>query len=55
CNNTGAQQWQSHGGALVNPQSAKCLDDPTSTTTNGTQLQIFDCNGSAAQRWTIPN
>jgi hypothetical protein len=38
----------------VNPQSGKCLDDPNSATTNGTQLQIYTCNGSAAQNWTLP-
>ncbi|MBV1855578.1 ricin-type beta-trefoil lectin domain protein [Catellatospora tritici] len=37
---------------LDNPQSTRCLDVPNSSTVNGTQLQIFDCNGSSAQRWT---
>ena len=32
--------------------SNRCLDDPNSTTTNGTQLIIWDCNGGANQRWT---
>jgi len=55
CNGTGAQQWQNRAnGSLVNPQSGKCLDDPGSTTTTGTQLQIYTCNGTNAQRWSIP-
>jgi len=40
--------------ALINPQSGRCLDDPGSSTTDGTQLQLFDCNGTAAQQWTLP-
>src|SRR4051794_15480165 len=37
---------------LVGGQSGRCIDDPNSTTTNGTQMQLFDCNGIANQRWT---
>ncbi|HJP77334.1 MAG TPA: arabinofuranosidase catalytic domain-containing protein, partial [Pseudonocardiaceae bacterium] len=32
--------------------AGKCLDDPNSTTTAGTQQQIWDCNGGANQTWT---
>jgi endo-1,4-beta-xylanase len=39
-------------GALRGTGSGRCLDDPNSTTTQGTQQQIFDCNGQANQRWT---
>jgi hypothetical protein len=38
----------------MNPQSGKCLDDPGSSTTDGTQLQIYTCNATAAQKWTLP-
>lgn len=41
-------------GALVNPASGKCLDDPNSSTTNGTQPQIWSCSGANNQKWTIP-
>ena len=37
---------------LVGGQSGRCIDDPNSSTTNGTQMQLFDCNGNANQRWT---
>jgi hypothetical protein len=37
-----------------NPQANKCLDDPASSTTPGTQVQIWDCNGGANQKWTLP-
>jgi hypothetical protein len=44
------------GGATTGPLHAvgagKCLDDPNGTTTQGTQQQIFTCNGLAAQTWT---
>jgi endo-1,4-beta-xylanase len=39
-------------GALHAVGAGKCLDDPNSTTTGGTQQQIWDCNGQANQHWT---
>jgi poly(hydroxyalkanoate) depolymerase family esterase len=39
-------------GALHAVGAGKCLDDPNSTTTLGTQLQIYSCNGQANQTWT---
>ena len=39
---------------LVNPVSGRCLDDPAFTTTNGTQLDIWDCNGGTNQQWAVP-
>jgi alpha-galactosidase len=32
--------------------AGKCLDDPGSTTTLATQMQIWDCNGGTNQTWT---
>ena len=32
--------------------SGKCLDVPNGSTTPGTQLDIFDCNGGSGQIWT---
>jgi len=37
---------------IVGGQSGRCLDVPNSSTTNGTQLQLFDCHGGTNQRWT---
>jgi alpha-galactosidase len=31
--------------------SNRCLDDPNGTTTNGTQVVIWDCNGGTNQQW----
>jgi hypothetical protein len=39
-------------GPLHAVGAGKCLDDPNSTTTQGTQQQIFTCNGQANQTWT---
>ncbi|GAB3814778.1 glycoside hydrolase family 27 protein [Micromonospora zhanjiangensis] len=32
--------------------SNRCLDDPNSSTSNGTQMRIWDCTGGNNQRWT---
>ena len=41
-------------GRCTTRMSNKCLDDPASSTTPGTQLQIWDCNGAANQVWHLP-
>ncbi|HJP80100.1 MAG TPA: arabinofuranosidase catalytic domain-containing protein, partial [Pseudonocardiaceae bacterium] len=40
------------GGALHAVGAGKCLDVPNSTTTAGTQTQIWDCDGSTGQAIT---
>ncbi|HEX4702505.1 MAG TPA: ricin-type beta-trefoil lectin domain protein [Pseudonocardiaceae bacterium] len=40
------------GGAVHAVGAARCLDVPGSSTTPGTQLQIWDCNGGPNQIWT---
>jgi len=37
---------------IVGGQSGRCIDVPNSTTTNGTQMQLWDCSGQANQSWT---
>ena len=37
---------------IVGGQSGRCVDVPNSTTTNGTQVQLWDCHGGTNQRWT---
>jgi len=39
-------------GSLVSASSSRCLDVPNSSTTNGTQPVIWDCNGGNNQKWT---
>ncbi|MDG4770584.1 RICIN domain-containing protein [Solwaraspora sp. WMMD792] len=47
---------QSGGGQqnvqIVGGQSGRCVDVPNFTTTNGTQVQLWDCAGGTNQRWT---
>jgi len=37
---------------IVGMQSNRCVDVPGSSTTNGAQVQLWDCHGGANQRWT---
>ena len=37
---------------MHNSASNRCLDVNSNTTTTGTQLQIWDCNGGTNQSWT---
>jgi chitinase len=54
CNGTGAQVWVPQSdGALLNPESGKCLDD-TGYGGSGTQAQIWDCTGNSNQNWNLP-
>ena len=39
-------------GALAGKQSGRCLDINNSATANGTQAQLWDCNGQSNQAWT---
>jgi hypothetical protein len=51
---TGAQVWQPQpDGALVNPQSGKCLDD-NGYGGSGTQVQIWGCSGNTDQARALP-
>jgi hypothetical protein len=40
-------------GPVVSAASGKCLDINGSSTADGTKIQIWGCNGTGAQRWTI--
>ncbi|HEV8555111.1 MAG TPA: ricin-type beta-trefoil lectin domain protein [Actinophytocola sp.] len=42
----------SQGRQIVGGQSGRCVDVPNSTTTNGTQVQLWDCSGQPNQSWT---
>ena len=37
---------------IVGSGSGRCIDVPNSSTTNGTQVQLWDCSGNTNQRWT---
>ena len=57
CTTTSAGEiwYPTSNGSLYNPHSAKCLDSPGASTTNGTQLVLSACTGAAEQRWTHVN
>jgi hypothetical protein len=40
------------GKQIVGGQSGRCVDVPNAGTANGTQAQLWDCNGQANQSWT---
>ncbi|MEV0721060.1 RICIN domain-containing protein, partial [Asanoa sp. NPDC050611] len=40
-------------GQVVSAATNKCLDINGSGTADGTKIQIWSCNGTGAQRWTI--
>jgi len=40
------------GSRIVGTPSGRCVDVPNSSTTNGTQLQLWDCSGQTNQSWT---
>ncbi|MFD8496718.1 ricin-type beta-trefoil lectin domain protein [Amycolatopsis sp. NPDC059657] len=37
---------------IVGAGSGRCLDVPGATQTDGTQVELWDCNGGANQQWT---
>ncbi|MBX6750883.1 MAG: endo-1,4-beta-xylanase, partial [Micromonosporaceae bacterium] len=39
-------------GTIVGAQSGRCIDVPNGTTTDGTRVQLYDCNGQSNQSWT---
>ena len=40
------------GGPVISTESGRCMDDPSSSLTDATQLQVWDCNGGDNQRIT---
>jgi len=40
------------GKEIVGGQSGRCADVPNASTTNGTQVQLYDCWGGSNQLWT---
>lgn len=40
-------------GPIRSGYAGKCVDVASAGTANGTAVQLYDCNGSAAQNWTV--
>jgi glycosyl hydrolase family 59/ricin-type beta-trefoil lectin protein/glycosyl hydrolase family 59 (putative galactocerebrosidase) len=44
------------GAIVAGVNTAKCVDDNGDSATDGTKVQMWDCNGGASQNWSIePN
>ena len=41
------------GPIVSGVSSGLCVDDSSSSTTNGSHIQIWTCNGTGAQNWTV--
>jgi alpha-tubulin suppressor-like RCC1 family protein len=41
------------GSIFWNAQSNRCIDNNGGSSTNGNKIQLYDCNGSAAQGWIL--
>jgi beta-glucanase (GH16 family) len=44
----------SSGGTAITGLAGKCVDVAAANTADGTQVQLYDCNGTNAQQWTRP-
>jgi beta-glucanase (GH16 family) len=47
--------WNSGGGATgqITGFGGKCVDVAAANSANGTRVQLYTCNGTNAQRWTV--
>ena len=41
------------GGGQITGIGGKCVDINAASNANGTAVQLYDCNGSTAQKWTV--
>ncbi|MFD4787294.1 RICIN domain-containing protein [Streptomyces sp. NPDC058459] len=41
------------GGKAIRGLAGKCADVAAANSASGTPVQLYDCNGSAAQQWTV--
>ena len=55
CNGSAYQQWTALGnGLLRNTLAGRCLRDPDSTVTPGTQVNVGSCIAAASRVWWLP-
>ena len=57
CNGAANEKWSELANGEIRLQSHSnklCLDDPRSSTKNGTQLIVYSCNDDANQKWKLP-
>jgi beta-glucanase (GH16 family) len=41
------------GGSVIRGLAGKCVDVAAANPANGTPVQLYDCNGTGAQQWTV--
>ena len=49
--NGGTSEPPPEGGTIRGVESGRCLDVPNGSTSDGTQLQLWDCHGGTNQQW----
>ena len=55
CNGQRNQQLSRNAsGEYVLAYNGLCLTDPSSSTTNGTQVQAHNCTNATDQHWSVP-
>jgi glucosylceramidase len=50
---SGTQSSGSGAGGQITGYGGKCVDVAGANTANGTPVQLYDCNGTTAQQWTV--
>ncbi|MFF2523461.1 ricin-type beta-trefoil lectin domain protein [Streptomyces liangshanensis] len=50
---TGDPNPPTGGTGRITGLGGKCVDVAAASSANGTAVQLYDCNGSTAQRWTV--
>jgi glucosylceramidase len=51
---SGTQGGGGGGGSQITGLAGKCVDVAGANSADGTGVQLYDCNGTAAQQWTRP-
>ena len=55
CNGASNEVWKhTSTGEYVLKSNGLCLDDPASSTRNGTQLDVYRCHNGSNQHWSLP-
>ncbi|WP_285560060.1 LamG-like jellyroll fold domain-containing protein [Actinoplanes regularis] len=53
CEGLASQTWYPSAGGLRNGVTEVCLDDPQGSKKDGTDLQLYTCNASLPQTWSL--
>jgi hypothetical protein len=53
CNGGANQSWTAGPSGQLTVYGSKCLDVRSAGAADGTPVQIYDCNGTGAQQWSV--